>query len=532
MSAELALARQLLRSRLLVTLLWAAGFATVLYSSSASYLAAYPSQPQRQALARSLESNLGLAALFGRTRSVDTIGGFAAWRSLGLLIVVGGCWGVLTGARLLRGEEDAGRWELLLAGRITRARAVLAALIAAAGLVLVLFLVTAAGALLGARATGLPVGASLFLALILVLPAALFLLVGLCCGQLTGSRRSAVRLAAVVFGLSYLLRLIAIAADLDWLGRLTPLGWIEASHPMTGTRLLPLLPVGLLCLAVGAATVFAAVRRDLGAGVFGSASRSDHSSGLLLGGAGPLAVRQTLPVLAGWLAALTTMCLVTGLVAGSVGDQAAQSELVRNLVSRMGASRAGILTFVALTMTMISTLIALAAAGLLAAIREDEESGLVQNILVLRVSRTRWLATRIGVVLAVVLLLGGVVGAVLYLALLGAHTGLGLGTLLASGLNSAAPAVVVLGLAVLCLGFVPRWTAAIGYGIVAMSFLIELVGAAVAAPSWLLDLSLLHHIALAPAVAPNWRTNGVLCLIAVLAALLGGWRFRSRDVTG
>lgn len=532
MSPELVLARHLLRSRLTATLLWGAAFATVVYSSSASYLAAYPSQLQRQTLARSLDSNVGLAALFGRTRSVDTIGGFAAWRSLGLLIVVGGCWGVLTGARLVRGEEDAGRWELLLAGRITRTRAALAGLAAAAGLVLVLFLITAAGTLLGARASGLPVGASLFLALILVLPAALFLLVGLCCGQLAGSRRSAVRLAAVVFGLSYLVRLIAIAAGLDWLNLLTPLGWIEASHPMTGTEVWPLLPVGLLCLAVGAAAVLGAGRRDLGAGAFGMASRRNDSSGFLLGGSGPLAVRQALPVLVGWLAALTTMCLVIGLVAGSVGDQAAQSELVRNLVSRMGGSRAGTVTFLALTMTVVSTLIALAAAGLVAAVREDEESGLVQGILVLPVARTRWLAARIGVVLAAVLLLGGVVGSVLNLALLGAHTGLGRGTLLGSGLNSTVPAVVVLGLAVFGFGFMPRWTTGIGYGVVATSFLVELVGAAVAAPNWLLDLSLLHHIALAPAAPPNWRTNGVLCALALVAGLLGGWRFRFRDLAG
>ena len=36
------------------------------------------------------------------------------------LMVLGAVWGLLTSTRLLRGEEDAGRWELLLAGQTTR----------------------------------------------------------------------------------------------------------------------------------------------------------------------------------------------------------------------------------------------------------------------------------------------------------------------------------------------------------------------------------------------------------------------------
>ena len=36
------------------------------------------------------------------------------------MIIVGAIWGLLLATRLLRGEEDAGRWELLLAGRTTR----------------------------------------------------------------------------------------------------------------------------------------------------------------------------------------------------------------------------------------------------------------------------------------------------------------------------------------------------------------------------------------------------------------------------
>jgi hypothetical protein len=45
------------------------------------------------------------------------VAGYTVWKSFMFLIVVGSAWGLLTGTKLLRGEEDAGRWELLLAGR-------------------------------------------------------------------------------------------------------------------------------------------------------------------------------------------------------------------------------------------------------------------------------------------------------------------------------------------------------------------------------------------------------------------------------
>src|SRR6185437_13634600 len=105
---------------------------------------------------------------------------------------------------------------------------------------------------------------------------------------------------------------------------------------------------------------------------------------------------------------------------------------------------------------------------------------------------------------------------------LSGRPGFGAAALFGSGLNPVPPAVLVFGAAVLCFGVAPRWTAGIGYGLVGWSFLVELVGAAVAAPNWVLDLSLLHHVALAPAAAPDWRSNGVLIGLGALAALLGG----------
>ena len=64
-----------------------------------------------------------------------TVGGYAAWRVGGVLSIVAALWGLMAAVRALRGEEEAGRQELVLAGVVARRRAYLAVLgaIGAAG---------------------------------------------------------------------------------------------------------------------------------------------------------------------------------------------------------------------------------------------------------------------------------------------------------------------------------------------------------------------------------------------------------------
>ena len=58
--------------------------------------------------------------------AVDTASGFAVWDAGWMIMIIVGCWALLTATRLTRGEEDAGRAELVLC-RPVAARQALAA---------------------------------------------------------------------------------------------------------------------------------------------------------------------------------------------------------------------------------------------------------------------------------------------------------------------------------------------------------------------------------------------------------------------
>jgi putative exporter of polyketide antibiotics len=109
----------------------------------------------------------------------------------------------------------------------------------------------------------------------------------------------------------------------------------------------------------------------------------------------------------------------------------------------------------------------------------------------------------------------------------GQHVGLTFCELQLAGVNSAVPALLLLGLGILAVGFAPRLTALVTYGVLAWSFLLEMLGSAIRINHWVMDTSLLHHIALAPTVQPNWRTAGAYLTVG---AALGMWRFTRRDL--
>ena len=97
----------------------------------------------------------------------------------------------------------------------------------------------------------------------------------------------------------------------------------------------------------------------------------------------------------------------------------------------------------------------------------------------------------------------------------------------------------------------PRFAAApfpLAYGLIAWSFLVELVGSMVKANHYFMDLSIFHHMALAPAAEIRWDSAAIFVGFGIVAAVLRvlfltgatwlacdhgrQWRLRSLSVRG
>jgi ABC-2 type transport system permease protein len=514
-----------LRRALRTCIGWGVVFGLTVITNVTGFRGAYPTVASRQMLARTLGHNAGLEALLGTTRRLDTIAGFTGWRTLGIAVFLGSVVGLFMATRLLRGEEEAGRWDLVVAGPTTRRRATLRALGAMRAGLAAMWLVTAVLTM-----TEFPLGSSLFFAAALISPVALFTAVGALTSQLSDTRRRASSIGGVIFGAFYALRLVADSGSgVAWLRWATPLGWIEELRPLVGSHFLPFLPLAVFIAACAVASVRLADRRDVGAGALPSVDSSAPHTRLLTGPLG-LDARLVRPAALGWAASLAAMGWLVGVIAKSAGEATTGSKAFTNAIARLGGRNLGAKTYIGLSYLIIMLILCIVAAGQIGAVREDEATGRVEQFVVGPVGRQRWLSARVLIGIILVVVLGCVAGIATWVGAASQGTGIGVGTLLQSGLNAAPPALFVLGLGTLLFGLMPRLARPAAYAVVAWSFLVELLGSLVKANRWLLDLSLFHHIAPAPASNPIWRTAIVMVVLAAGAVACGTWAFRRRDL--
>lgn len=509
-------------------LIWGLVFGLFVLSTAQAFLKGYPTRAERAQLARSLQ---GFALLLGLPHRADTVAGFTSWRVLTAIALIGAVWGLLTSTGLLRGEEEAGRWDLLVAGPVSRrgatARALLGLGVALGMLFLpTLLLTVAAGRMPGVR---FPLGGSLLFAVALVSGAAMFLAVGALASQLSATRGQAIMLGAAFLGGSYVARMVADARNsLGWLRWLTPLGWLEELRPLTDPQPLALVPILGLVLACSAGAVSLAGRRDVGASILPDRGGGAQNAGWIVGSTS-LAIRLSTASALAWTLGIGTLAALEGALARSATSVLGESPTIVAALGRLGVRKEAE-GFLGVAFFFVAVALAVLAAGQIAAISEEEASGRLENLLVQPLQRVDWLVSRLGVALALLVLAGLSAGLGTWLGLASQHLRLALATLLAAGLNAAVPGVVVLGAGVLVFGIHPRFSAAASYGIVAWSFLADLLGSFVRGSTTVRDASLFTHLALAPAAKPDWGTDAVLVLLGLGATFVGAVAFRRRDV--
>lgn len=512
--------------------LWGLVFGFYVAVQTLAYTSAYKTPAARNQLVRAFGTNVGLNALIGPAHAINTVAGYTSWRLVGTLSLLGGIWGLLTSTRLMRGDEEAGRYELLLAGQTTRRRASAQAVVGLGVGLAALFALTAFGTILTgqASAVGFTVGQSLFFSATLVAGAAVFLAIGALTSQLANTRRRAASLAGAVFGISYALRMVADSdPGLHWMVWLSPLGWIEEARPLTDPHPMAFLPVLVLVLVVIAVTLHLAGIRDLGTATLpGRDTSPPHVA--LVGRPTALAVRLMRPVALGWLFAVAAFSVLIGTVAESSTRDLTGSKGIEALIGRLGGHGSLVATYLGLTFLMLAFMIALVATGQVTAIRTEEADGHLENLVVRPVSRRSWFVGRFGLstlLLVVAGLLGGI-GA--WAGAASEHSGLHIASLLAAGLNVVPPALLLLGLGAFVLGAWPRRTSAVVYGYLVWSFLMEFIGGVIHANHWLLDTSVFFHMVPSPATSPDWASAAVMSGLGVAGALIGGLLLERRDL--
>jgi ABC-2 type transport system permease protein len=512
------------RDRILLPV-WIYVLTAVVASTAYSLKKGYPTAADRASLAAGVGHNPSIAAIYGAAYS-SSFGGITAWRA-GLIAAIGcALMSIFMVIRHTRGDEEAGRLELVGATSIGRQAPPVAAL------VLALTASTIVGLLIWVVCLllGMPVAGALTLGLEMAAAGWVFAGIAVACAQLTASARAARGIAASLLGVAYLLRAVGDAhSGVSWLTWVSPLGWAEEVRPFAAERW------WVIVLSAGATVGFSALawvlgaHRDVGAGLLPDRPGRPTAAGWLRDPVA-LAWRLQRGSLFGWLAGFLVAGAVLGAAAHGIGALL-NSPQVRGDIFRYGG-HAGLVNayFVVLFQ---EAAIAAAAYAVAASLRlHDEESGQrAEPVLAAPVGRIRWAAGHVltAVIGPAVLLAGiGVAAGVAY----GTHGGMGSQVLrlLGAALAPVPATWVMAGVAVAAFGVVPRLAVGISWGVLAVAALLAIVGPLVRLSHWVLDVSPFTHTPKLPGVAFTAQPLLWLTGLAVLFAGAGLAALRQRDM--
>ena len=477
---------------------------------------------------RALTENPAIRILFGTPVALDDAGGFTVWRTGMPLLILAGVWILLAGTRITRGEEDAGRIDLLLAGRLSMVGLVARCLIAIGGASVVIG--AAVGLALvaaGTNTTGAAVYAVAILGFTLTFGSGAVL-----ASQIMPTRSAAVGVTVGFLGLALLMRMLADGVpELAWTAWTTPFGLTARAAPYANNRIGPLFVMLCLRIAFGLAALRMARQRDVGRGLIRMAtSRAPRT--MLLGSLTGFAIRRAIRPTAGWAMGVAAYFLIFGALIASILDF---FDINRRFAELAAAAGFGGLDsangFAAALFGLLAVPTSLYAVTRLAALVTDEKDRRWTPVFATNIPRIHLVGREIAVTTAGMLLLHVCAGVAMWAGAAITGAPLTIGQAMGGALYSASVAWLAVGAATLAVGWLPSAVGVIGAVPVAGGFLLYVLADSAGAPAWVAGMSPFAHLAPVPNAAPNWAATTVFILIGVGLVAVGITAYTHRDLT-
>ncbi len=255
-----------------------------------------------------------LVAINGRVEGINTLGGIVQDEFGFMASFLMPLFGLSLVAALTRREEETGRMEQLLGGRVDRRVPVVSALVVvlAADVVMVL------GSAVSMAAAGIPTSGAVLYALALGMLTLVFAALAALVAQVVLHSRGVYAGGLAVLAVAYVLRGVGDVKGW-WITWLSPLGWVERTAPFGEQRWWVLAVPLVVSVALAGAAVVLAARRDLGSAVWRRGAGPAEASPRLVRPLG-LALYVHRMSFAGWFVGSVLLAVVMGALAQEVVD--------------------------------------------------------------------------------------------------------------------------------------------------------------------------------------------------------------------
>lgn len=500
---------------------WIAVILCLLAYIGAFYSTEFDTQAKLDKFA-AIASTPGMAALTGHISSANTLGGAVwtkVWMMLAMTLAIGMVFQVTHGARA---DEENGRTELFR----SRPLGLHSTLISVVTESLILCLIIGIASAVVSAAIGLdPDGSGITGSVVFGLSVMVCGFIGVGIGALTNQLSSSAGIAnstgsLIILGF-YTMRLIGDVGKnaLTWV---SPIGWAERMSPWGENRVWLLLPfIALTAILIIAALVIEA-HRDYGAGVLQEKKGKSAATRLMRHYWG-LTLHLYKGAILGWFIGM----VLAGLLFGSIAQ--AMVDLLKGLsVPLFGG--AGLSTLIGFLLCVIGLVSLMLPMQIMTGLRSDEAKGLTESQLAGGLSRYALVLSRLGVSLAVtviLLLIGGMSLGVSYGAAVNDMSQVW--RLALDALVYLPGIMTVIGVTVVLFGFAPRSTIPLSWIIYTALYFQVILGDTLGLPAWVSDILPFTGTPMLPYEDFNASVFGFAAAAVILTAI-GVIGLKKRDM--
>ncbi len=490
----------------------------------------------------------------GEPVALLTPGGYATWHTLGLLPVILGIWTVLVGSRIIRGEEERGSLDVVLATPWQRTRILAEKIAALFTAILVISVLFALGAIIGEASASIQVdlAGALLAGLNIGFIAFLFGMLALLLSQLLLHRAAAAGIAIALIVASYLLNgLGRIVEHAEWIQRLSPLYYYDASKPLVSTyganvgAMMLLLALAVICAGVSFPLF---MNRDIrgtalpswNLSVWPVRSRSavqvlEHARHeIWMRTVASRALRAQAAMVTWWLLALAVfagyLILISRITADAIRKILSSTPALAQLFSGYTiTANEGILAAIfSLYLPAIAVLFALTLALTWSS---DQDHGRLEMVMSVPQSRWRLILERFSAVLFALVITPVIV--MLTMLVCARIAGLSLDIW-----HLAAAAFGMLPLELVTAAFIYMLAGWLRFGavvvitsiLITISYFVELLNPFLKLPDWLLSLSIFHQYGNPLMDGPSWESWSILAGISLVFLVIASLRFSQKDI--